>query len=246
VAVSFETPATAIIFCMPVARWTPWPTTAEALIADQLALAAQRPAPYRPPADLGTIRFAACFICFERGRSGPGWAGEHGWAGAAVGRAGAFDTIDVAGRAPAPYEAGLLALREAPLLAAAIEALPKRADVLIVNATGRDHPRRAGLALHLGAALDLPSVGVTNRTLVAQGDPPPDDRLATAPVELEDDVVAYWLRTRRGTNPLAVHAGWRTDPETAVRLVSAAVSRFRTPDPLRAAREAARKARARG
>lgn len=222
----------------------PFPSTAEALIADQEALALETPQPWRPPADFGEITFAACFICFERGQSGPGWVGERAWATGAIGKAGDFRTTVVRGAAPSIYEAGLLALREAALLAEAVEALPGAADVLLVNATGRDHPRRAGLALHLGAALEVPSVGVTNRTLVASGEWPDEDRFARTPVELEGELVGYWLRTHAGTNPLAVHAGWRTDPETAVAVMSAAVSRYRTPDALRAAREAARTARA--
>jgi hypothetical protein len=57
---------------------------------------------------------------------------------------------------------------EGPLLEAAVRALPAQPDVLLVDATGRDHPRRGGLALHLGAALDLPTVGVTHRPPVAE------------------------------------------------------------------------------
>src|ERR671936_574604 len=111
--------------------------------------------------------------------------------------------------AGAPYEPRLLALREGPLLEAAVLALQERPDALIVNATGRDHARRAGLAL-----------------------------------QLEGETVGCWLRTRRGTRPLAVHPGWRLDTETASALVLAHSCR-RTPEPLRLARSAARAARAR-
>jgi deoxyribonuclease V len=115
--------------------------------------------------------------------------------------------------------------------------------VLIVNATGRDHPRRAGLALHLGAVLDLPSLGVTHRALSASGELPSDEHGARTPLLLEGEVVACWLRTRARTRPLAVHPGWRVDCETAADLVLAH-SRRRTPEPLRLARRAARVARA--
>lgn len=225
--------------------WIRWPETAEELIAEQERLAAERPAPWRPPEDLGSLAFGACFVCFERGPRGPGRAGEHGWAAAALGGSAGFRTVSVTGRAPAPYEAGLLALREAPLLAAAVDSLPGRPDLLIVDATGRDHPRRAGMALHLGAVLDLPSVGVTNRTLLAHGDPPADERQARSPIVLAGDLVGWWVRTRKGTNPVAAHAAWRTDPETAAAVTLAVAGRYRTPEPLRAARQAARLARAR-
>jgi deoxyribonuclease V len=131
------------------------------------------------------------------------------------------------------------------MLDAAVRALPERPGVLLVDATGRDHPRRAGLALHLGAVLDVPTVGVTHRPLLAQGRWPADEPGSRAPLELDGEHVGYWLRTKRGTRPLAVHAAWRTDPDDAVALVLASVSGARTPEPLRAAREAARTARAR-
>src|SRR5439155_24828663 len=107
---------------------------------------------------------------FERGLAGAGEPGDRGWAGAAVLRAGRLlATAAIEGAAGAAYQPGLLALREGPLLEQAVRALTVRPDVLLVNATGRDHPRRAGLAVHLGAVLDLPTVGVTDRALVDAG-----------------------------------------------------------------------------
>ena len=90
--------------------------------------------------------------------------------------------------------------------------------------------------------LDLPTVGVTHRPLVAEGDWPIDERGARTPLLLDGELVAYWLRTRAGTRPLAVHAAWRTDPETAADIVLSA-SRARTPEPLRRARRRAREVR---
>lgn len=150
----------------------------------------------------------------------------------------------IRGPGGAPYAPGLLALREGALLEAALGALPELPDVLMVNATGRDHPRRAGLALHLGARLGVPSVGVTNRPLVASGAFPDDRRGATSPLGLGLEVMANWVRTRRGTRPLVAHAGWRIDPEQAIDLLLRLTRRWRTPLPLRVARQAARLARA--
>jgi deoxyribonuclease V len=214
-----------------------WPASAEELIATQLDLARADPTPWHPADD---PIVGACFVCFYLGKHGAGATGDPGWAGAAL-PGGAVAVVE--GLAGAPYEPGLLALREGPLLEAAVRALAALPDALIVNATGRDHPRRAGLALHLGAVLGVPSLGVTHRTLVAHGDWPADERGARTPLALEDEVVGCWLRTRRGTRPLAVHAGWRVSTETAAELVLAH-SRRRTPEPLRAARRAARAARA--
>jgi deoxyribonuclease V len=187
-----------------------WPTSAAELVRVQRELAEATPAPWRSS---NPVEIGGCFLCF---------AGERAFAAAALGEEAAI----VAGTAGAPYEPGLLALRAGPLLEAAVRALPRRPDVLLVNATGRDHPRRAGLALHLGAVLDLPTVGVTKRPLCSAED-------------------VRWLTTKAGTRPLAVHAAWRTDLETAVEVVSATGAGFRTPEPIRSARRLARLARAR-
>ena len=187
------------------------------------------------------MRVGACFVCFERGEHGPGRVGERAWAAAASGR----EVAVVEGAAGAPYEPGLLALREGPLLEAAVCSLAEPPQVLLVNATGRDHPRRAGLALHLGSVLELPTVGVTHRPLLAMGEWPSDEAGARAPLRAAGELVGYWLRTKRGTRPLAVHAAWQTDPETAADVVLATSERARTPEPLRRARQAARATRAR-
>lgn len=221
---------------------TTWPATAEELIAAQRELAARRPKPWDVPD--GELVLGGCFVCFEIG-PGLGAGGERAWAGAAVMRPGrGIAEVVVGGRARAPYAPGLLALREGPLLETAVGALPQRPDVLLVNATGRDHPRRCGLALHLGAVLGLPTVGVTDRPLVARGRPPPALAEATAPLLHEGDEVAAWLRTRGGVRPVAVHAAWRTSVRVSVEVVRRAAGSVRTPAPIRWARQAARRARA--
>jgi deoxyribonuclease V len=153
-------------------------------------------------------------------------------------------TSIVRGLADAPYEPGLLALREGALLEVALRALPGVPDLLVVNATGRDHPRRAGLALHLGARLGVPSIGVTNRPLLATGASPEDRRGATSPLRIGDELVASWVTTRPGTRPLVAHPGWRTSPDQAIELLLRLTPRWRTPLPLRIARQAARLGRA--
>jgi deoxyribonuclease V len=186
-------------------------------------------------------------VCFERGARGRGRAGERGWAAAALmqkGKRGLVATAVVRGEAGWHYEPGLLALREGPLLGAAVRALPEPPEVLIVNASGRDHPRGAGLALHLGAALDLPSLGVTDRPLVADGPQPGSERGSTSPLLVDGREVACWLRSRAGARAVVVHPGWRTDLDAAVTTAVRSTRSARTPEPLRRARKAARDARA--
>ena len=213
-----------------------WPTTPEAMMAWQERLAAET-SPARDEGAGGLV--GGCFVCFPRGETGAGARGDRAWAAAAAGG----DTAVVTGEAGAPYVPGLLALREGPLLEAAVRALPQPPDVVLVDATGRDHPRRAGLATSLGAILDLPTVGVTHRPLLAIGEWPDPERGATAPLRIGDETVGCWLRTRTGARPLAVHPAWRTELETAIAVVLASTRRVRTPRPLRAARTAARRAR---
>jgi deoxyribonuclease V len=221
---------------------TIWPATADELIQLQQALGELVPEHWQPPGTLS--RIGACFICFESVQ-GAGAAGEMGFAGAAVThRRRLLAGVTSSGPAGGPYLPTLLALREGPLLEQAVRALPIAPEVLVVNATGRDHPRRAGFALQLGAVLGLPTVGVTSRPLVAQGAWPVDQRGATAPLRLGGEVVGCWVRTRAGAKPVAVHAAWQTDAQAAVQVVLAATRRTRTPEPLRRARTLARTRRA--
>jgi len=236
--------------------------------------AATRAAPWRPAGD--EVRVGGCFVTLGRDRHPPGvpaWGAAVTWcpAHSPFRRAGvpfrrsdaalrtrspgpgprrAADVDDqalVAGRVTAPYAPGLLALRHGALLSDAVGALDPAPDVLLVDATGLDHPRRAGLAVHLGAVLDLPTVGVTRRPLVAVGDPPPLARGARTPLTREGEVVAHWVCTRTGARPVVAHAAWRTDPDAAVALVLlTSTEAARTPVPVQEARRVAREARALG
>jgi deoxyribonuclease V len=227
------------------------------------------------PADAGRLTVAAAFCAFPTACPGPGASGDPVWVAAVLWqpgpeRAGRIVAESVvSGVAGAPYEAGLLGLRAGPLIERALRGLweeeargadaerpagaglgpagdeDRTPDVLLLDATGLDHPRGAGLAVHLGAVLGLPSVGVTNRALVAEVIWPGDVAGAVAPLVVGDRHVGFALRVRPGANPLLVHAAWRTDPETALAVVRPLVGPWRTPQPLRLARRAARVARAR-
>jgi deoxyribonuclease V len=219
-----------------------WPADAESLIAYQEELATADSPAWHPE---GPIRVGGCWVCFARGQTGPGSAGDPAWAAAVV--LAGDETVDEAatrGSAGSPYRPGLLALRLGPLMEQAMRDLGSPPDVVVVDGTGRDHPRRAGLAVHLGAVLAVPTVGVTHRPLLARGEWPDDRRGASSPLRIDGEEVASWVRTRTGVRPLAVHPGWRVDLATAIDLVMACTVLRRTPEPLRRARQVARIRRA--
>jgi deoxyribonuclease V len=220
-----------------------WPRSPQELISEQHRLADETQPSWSQEEAL--LRVAGCFVCFPRGGSGVGGAGDPAWAGAVLSEGRELlSSVVVTGVAGAAYEPGLLALREGPLLEAAVRGLDREPEVLLVNATGRDHPRRAGLALHLGAILSVATIGVTNRLLVADGDWPEASRGARSPFVVDGELAGYWTCTRSGSRPLAIHRAWGIDAKAAVDVVLCAMRRARTPEPLREARHLARMARA--
>ncbi|HMG26093.1 MAG TPA: endonuclease V [Acidimicrobiia bacterium] len=255
-------------------RTARWPSSDNELVDAQHTVAREAEAALRVdpwlPADRPVV--GGCFVAFARGEAGPGHPGDRAWAAAVTWRAdsreGRGRRVDghlrgvrpdgqprraddvlaqavAAERVPAAYEPGLLALREGPVLATAVTRLSLLPDVLLVDATGVDHPRRAGLALHLGAVVGVATVGVTQRPLVASGAVPLPRRGARAPIVVGDRCVGFWVCTRTGARPVVAHAGWRTTAETAAETVlEASTEAARTPVPLQEARRVAREARA--
>lgn len=142
--------------------------------------------------------------------------------------------------APLPYIPGLLAFREAPAVMEALARLPERPDLLMVDGQGIAHPRRCGLAAHLGVLLDLPSIGVAKSRLIGA----PEAPLGAEPgawvrVLDGDEVVGALLRSRARAKPLLVSIGHRLSLETALGWVRATLRRRRLPEPTRLAHAAA-------
>jgi deoxyribonuclease V len=152
-------------------------------------------------------------------------------------------TATAARRVDRAYRPGYLALSVGPIFEEVVRSLSPRPDVLLVNAAGRDHPRGAGLAIQLGAALGMPTVGITDRPIIAVSSEPWHKRGSWSPLYVGERVVGYCLRTLANANPITVHAAWRTSPELARDVVLETVQRTRIPEPMQHARQLARRFR---
>ncbi len=134
-----------------------------------------------------------------------------------------------------PYVPGLLSFREIPVLLAAFEKIRRRPDALLCDGQGRAHPRRFGLACHLGLVLDLPSVGVAKSRLIGEAEMPALRRGSATPIRHQGELIGRLLRSRDGVRPLYVSVGHRITLDDAVRLVLAMGGGFRLPEPTRLA-----------
>ena len=134
-----------------------------------------------------------------------------------------------------PYVPGLLSFREAPALLAALESLTVRPDLLLVDGQGLAHPRRFGLACHVGVLADLPTIGVAKSRLIGSHAEPGAGKGSRSPLMDGDEVIGAVVRTRDATRPLFVSVGHRIGLESAVERVLRCTPRFRLPEPLRIA-----------
>jgi deoxyribonuclease V len=135
--------------------------------------------------------------------------------------------------APFPYVPGLLAFREGPVVLAALEDLTRRPDVLLFDAHGLAHPRRMGLATHLGVILDLPSVGCAKSRLCGEYAEPGPEKGSWTPLRDGGEIIGAVVRTRDYVSPVFVSIGHRVDLETAVSLVLDCAPQYRLPETTR-------------
>lgn len=144
-----------------------------------------------------------------------------------------------------PYVPGLLSWRELPAAVAALEQLPQAPDVLIADGQGWAHPRRFGLACHLGLAVDSPTLGCAKSILVGRYAGLADTVGSVAPLVDKGDIVGIALRTRANIAPVFVSIGHRITLDEAVEIVRRSAGRTKLPEPSRLAHnEAQRLARA--
>lgn len=134
-----------------------------------------------------------------------------------------------------PYVPGYLSFREVPPLLEAFERLETRPDLIVCDGQGRAHPRRFGLACHLGLLLDVPSIGCAKSRLVGTHREPGLRRGAHARLVDRGEVIGEVVRTREGVGPVYVSTGHRVSVPTARRLVLKLARRTRLPETTRAA-----------
>ena len=205
-----------------------WPTSAAEAIALQQSLAGQ----VIKDDQLGVVRFVAGLdVGLEAG------GGEVRAAVAVL----SFPDLRTADQAVArrpvsfPYVPGLLSFRETPVLLDALDRLGQQPDLLLCDAQGLAHPRRFGLACHLGVLTGIPSIGVAKSLLVGTHAPVARQRGAWQPLLHKGEVVGAALRTRDGVAPVYVSIGHRISLATAIVYVLACAPNYRLPETTRAA-----------
>lgn len=162
------------------------------------------------------------------------------YAAVVVARGDTFEEIErsvVVQNATFPYVPGLLSFREAPAVLDAFRALNTRPDVVLCDGQGQAHPRRLGLACHLGLWLGLPTIGCAKSRLHGEHEAPGIDRGSIVPLRDHDETIGAVVRSRSGVKPLYVSVGYLCDLESAIRIVLATTPRYRVPVPLRLAHQ---------
>jgi deoxyribonuclease V len=134
-----------------------------------------------------------------------------------------------------PYVPGLLSFREAPAVLAALAQLQVWPDLILADAQGIAHPRRLGLASHLGVLLEMPTVGVAKSRLTGRAVEPDQDRGAWTSLMDRGEQVGVVLRTRPNVNPVYVSVGHRITLDEAVTWTMRCTTRYRLPEPARLA-----------
>ena len=132
-----------------------------------------------------------------------------------------------------PYVPGLLAFREGPVVLDALERASTTPDLLIFDGQGLAHPRRLGIASHIGLLVDIPAIGCAKSRLCGQHDEPGEEPGEYAPLVDKGEIIGAVLRTRRGVKPVYVSIGHRVDLATSIEYVSACCRGYRLPETTR-------------
>ncbi|MCU7906727.1 MAG: deoxyribonuclease V [Candidatus Thiodiazotropha sp. (ex Epidulcina cf. delphinae)] len=134
-----------------------------------------------------------------------------------------------------PYVPGLLSFREIPAILQAMEQLQHRPDIVLCDGQGLAHPRRFGIACHLGVLSDIPTIGVAKSRLTGSHADPPAEKGSWTPLLDKDEIIGAVVRTRSGVKPLYISIGHRISLKTAIDLVMACTTGYKLPETTRAA-----------
>ena len=138
-----------------------------------------------------------------------------------------------------PYVPGLLSFRELPVVLDALAKLSALPDLILCDGQGYAHPRRFGLACHLGVVTETPTIGVGKTRLLGEHGSVPDRRGAWVALKDGEETIGAVLRSRRGVKPIFVSIGHRVCLDTAVRLVMECTGKYKLPETTRQAHQLA-------
>jgi len=141
---------------------------------------------------------------------------------------------------PFPYIPGLLSFREGAVIIDALRQLQHTPDVFMVDGQGIAHPRHIGIAAHIGLWIDVPTVGCGKTRLTGTHEPVPPEKGAWTPLVHHGDVIGAVLRTRDNVAPVYISVGNHATLDTARELILRCTTRYRLPEPIRAAHNAAK------
>jgi len=142
-----------------------------------------------------------------------------------------------------PYIPGLLSFREAPVCIAAVEKLKAGPDVFIIDGQGTAHPRRLGLAAHLGLFFDKPTIGCAKSRLTGYFEDPPLEKDAYSLLKDKDEVIGAVVRTRTNVKPVFISVGNKCRLDDAIKITLDCTTKYRLPEPTRLAHQLGSKLR---
>lgn len=150
-----------------------------------------------------------------------------------------IETVRVQQPTQYPYIPGLLSFREGPVLEQAFAKLDHTPDVFIFDGMGQIHPRKMGIASHMGLWLDRPTIGCGKSHFIGEYDQPAMSKGSYTPLVYKGDQLGVVLRTRDKVKPVYISVGHRADLDSAIRLTMAVTPKYKLPRPIRLAHNAA-------
>ncbi len=134
-----------------------------------------------------------------------------------------------------PYIPGFLSFREGPVIIKALKGLSKKPDIILIDGQGIAHPKRLGIASHIGVLLNIPTIGCAKSRLIGTYKEPGTKKGNYSSLLYEEEIVGVVVRTKDNVKPLFVSPGYRIDIRGSMGIVLACSQKYRIPEPLRRA-----------